>query len=216
VPPERSIPRVVPVLALAGGLGLLPSATGALDPVAACAWLALFAPAAGILAGAEAPRRVLVALLVPAAWALGLALVGAREPRALPTPHWAACALVGLFAAGWALGVRVRAPLGAAGHALFLGLVLAGASSGFGLLAGGSELARAHPEAARRLLDLSPLVLVLESAGRDWTHAQPELYARSGVEWVQRRPYPGNLAGPAVLVVGCALAWLARAAHRAR
>jgi hypothetical protein len=94
--------------------------------------------------------------------------------------------------------------------------LLAGAAVGFGLLAGGAEVARTHPRAAAWLLDLSPLVLVFDCAGWDWVHAQPEVYAAAGIEWFARRPHPGNLAGPAVLVVGCALAALPRAAPGAR
>jgi hypothetical protein len=196
------------VSAAAGALGALPGAGGALDPVTMLGWMALAAPAAGAACGARGLGAP--ALLVPAAWALALALLSARHGRDLPAPLWAACAVGGLFALGHALGARSRTPLATAGALLFLGLVLATAAPGFGLLAGGTELARTHPSLAARLLDVSPLVLVFDCAGWDWTHAQPEVYAAAGVEWFQRRAYPGNLAGPAVLVVGCALAILAR------
>ena len=198
----------------AGALGWLPGAAGAGDPVTLLGWLALAAPAAGAACGASGVA-LLPGLGVPAAWTLLLVLTNAASHSPLPAPLWAACVLGGVFAGGWALGRRSREPARAAGIALFLALLLAGAPLGFGLTAGGAELARAHPVAAGRLLDVSPLVLAFECAGRDWTHAQPEVYARAGVEWFQRRPWPGNLAGPAVLVVGCALAWLARAPRAA-
>jgi len=60
------------------------------------------------------------------------------------------------------------------------------------------------------LLELSPLVLIFDCAGWDWTHAQDEVYRHAGVEWFQRRSFAGNLAGPSVLVVGCLLALLVR------
>jgi len=196
--------------ALAGGLGLLPGAGGGADPVALLGWLALLAPAAGVLCGGSGAAFFPFALAVPACWLLLLVLGAARAVGTLPSPLWAACALTGLFGLGFALGARTRSPWPVAGLALVLGLVLSGASVGLGLLAGGSELAREHPAAAARLLDVSPLVLLFDCAGHDWTHAQPEVYAQGGVEWVQRRPWPGSVAGPTLLVLGCALAWLAR------
>ncbi len=210
-PPDRNQLATLVACALAGAFGLLPGAAGARDPVTLLGWLALLAPVAGALCAARGPGLFPFGLAVPAAWILMLVFALAEARVALATPSFAACALGGLFAAGWALGRRARMPLRAAGFLFLLGLVLAGAASGAGLLAGGAELARIHPAAAGWLLDLSPLVLVFDCAGWDWTHAQPEVYARSGVEWFQRHPYRGNLAGPAVLVVGCALARLARA-----
>lgn len=215
-PPERAQLATLAVCAGAGALGLLPGAAGACDAVTLLGWLTLLAPAAGALCGARGPALFPFGLAVPGAWIT--LLVFALEPGRfeLATPGWAACVFSGLFAAGWASGRRACVPLRTAGTLLFLGLVLSGAASGLGLFAGGAELARAHPASACRLLELSPLVLVFDCAGWDWTHAQPEVYARSGVEWFQRQPYRGNLAGPAVLVVGCALAWLDRAPRPAQ
>jgi hypothetical protein len=85
------------------------------------------------------------------------------------------------------------------------------AALGLGLSAGPPELAREHPRLARALFEVSPLTLVFDCAGWDWAHAQPEVYARAGIEWFQRRPHPGSLAGPAVLVVGLGLSWITRA-----
>jgi hypothetical protein len=223
--PGRNALGVLVLVTLLGGLGALPGAAGALDPVTLLGWLALWAPAAGALCGAHGVRLFPFGLAVPGTWLLLVAALGADGQRGPATPLWAGAALGGLFALGVALGRLACGPapraegfallgglaLPTAGLALLGGLALALLPTGGGLLAGGAELARTHPRAAARLLDASPLVLVLDCAGWDWTHAHPELYARAGVEWFQRRPWPGNLAGPASLVVGCVLAGLARA-----
>jgi hypothetical protein len=206
---DRGQTAVLAGSAAAGALGALPGASGALDHVAVLGWMTLLAPAAGALCGARG-IALPPAALIPVGWTLFLAALQPGAPRGFTTLPWAACALVGLFALGLALGARTRSGLLAAGALLYLGLVLASAAQGFGLVAGGAEVARRHPELAARLLDASPQVLVFECAGWDWIHAQPEVYTRGGAEWTQRRAYPGNLAGPAVLVVGCALAALAR------
>lgn len=190
---------------LLGALGLLPGSAGACDGNTLLGWLALSAPALGAwLAGARAGAEL---VLVPLAWSLAwLACVGARFSP------WPPCVVGGLFALGVALGRRHGS--GAAGAAFFLALAAAGLALGFGWLPDGAALAQREPALAARLLDLSPLVLVFDAAGFDWLHAQPEVYARAGVEWFPRRPWSGNLAGPAVLVVGCLLAVLVRPARR--
>jgi hypothetical protein len=209
--PDRGQLATLAGCAAAGALGALPGAAGALDPVTFLGWTTLLAPAAGALCGARGLALFPFALSVPAAWVLLLAALPAGSGRGFASLAWPACALAGLFAAGLAGGARSRDALHTAGALLLLGLVLSAAAPGFGLVAGGAELARAHPRLAAWLLDASPLVLVFECAGWDWIHAQPEVYADAGVEWILRRAYPGNLAGPAVLVVGCALAIFARA-----
>jgi hypothetical protein len=209
------VPEGVPLLALVasagfGALGLLPGAAGALDPVSALAWLAFWAPAAGILCGASGLSFGPFALLVPGCWCFLLVWADSSSERDLPTPFWAALALAGFFAAGLALGrLFPGRGLALAGLALLAGLVL----SALALLGGAGEtsLARSHPRLAALALDVSPLGLVYDCAGWDWTHSNADVYERSGVEWFQRRPWRGGLAGPAVLVVGCALVWLARA-----
>jgi len=192
---------LLPLLGLALGLlGLLPGAAGALERRAFLGWLFLAAPALGAwLAGCGLGPRFLAAL--PLAWlACGALATGGFSP-------WAGCVVVGLFGAGVALGRWRGARASVA--ALAVTLALAGAPLGFGWLSGGAELARlGAPGFAALLLDASPLVLGFDCAGLDWLHAQPEVYARAGVEWFPRRPWSGNLAGPAVLVVGCLLAFL--------
>jgi hypothetical protein len=199
------------VLAAAAGLGLLgclPSARGAGSPVALLGWLALVAPSLGALVGRTRIALFPFALAAPATWGLAFAVAQAGAARPLATGLWALCAVAGLFAMGHAMGRRSRELLGGAGAWLFLSLALAALPVGAGLLAGGAELARSHPAVARGLLDLSPLVLVFDCAGFDWTHAQDEVYRRAGIEWFQRRSFAGSLAGPSMLVVGCLLALL--------
>ena len=209
------VPEGLPLVALAvcaglGALGLLGGAAGALDPVTELAWLALFAPAAGVLCGASGLAPGPFAAIVPGAWCFFLVWADSLSERDLPTPLWAACALAGFFAAGFALGrARPASAFALAGGVLLVAL----ATSGIALELGGAEanLARSHPRLAALALDVSPLAFVYDCAGWDWAHANPDVYRRSGVEWFQRAPWRGSLAGPTVLVVGCALAWLARA-----
>lgn len=197
----------------AGFLGVWPDP----DPVATLAWLALLAPAAGAACGALGIGPWPFGLALPGSWLVALVLADAGSPRDLATPLWAGAAVGGLFAAGLAAGLLSGArPLTLAGLVLFLGCGLAGLGLGFGLSGNGTGLARSRPALARLCLELSPLVLVFDCAGFDWLHAQPGVYAASGVEWFPRRPHSGKLAGPGVLVVGCSAAWLARARSRAR
>lgn len=208
-PPAPEL-TVLGAVAGIGCLGFLPGAAGAGDGVTLLGWLALVAPALGAWAGSTRVALFPFGLWAPAAWGLALVLAEANALRPLPAAHWGLCAIAGLFALGFAYGRRSQAPLGGAGFVLLATLALAGAALGFGLLVGGADLARRHPEAAAWLLDLSPLVLVFDCAGWDWTHAQDEVYRNAGVEWFQRRSFAGNLAGPSVLVVGCLLALLVR------
>lgn len=205
--------------ALAGALGLLPGAAGALDPITELAWLALLAPAAGAACGSAGVAFGPAAGAVPALWCVFVVWADARSERDLATPLWAGFALAGLFFLGLALGAcrPARACL-LAGCLLLAGLGATGLALEGELAPGSLELARRAPRLARAALAASPLGFVHDCAGWDWTHANPDVYARSGVEWVPRRPWPGSLAGPGVLVVGCALAWLAcrrRSADRA-
>jgi hypothetical protein len=210
VPLDRSRLALLIALSLTGAAGLAPGASGSLDAATQLGWIGLAAPAAGALTGGAGIAFFPSALVVPSAWLALLALAQGAGPAPLATPGWAACAVVGTFGLGHAAGTLAREPARCAGLLAFLALALAGLAVGGGVLAGGAELARAHPRAAAGLLDLSPLVILFDCAGRDWTHSHAEVYDRAGVEWFQRRPYRGELAGPAVLVVGCTLAWLAR------
>lgn len=204
--------------ALIGGLGALPLGTGGGTPAAILAWLALWAPAAGAGIGRLGTGLLPFALAVPASWSLLVARTGV----ALPTPLWGLVAVAGLFALGHALGRTLAPPsAGALGPAavrtggvvLLAALVATGASIGFGVAAAPEG---PPPRWATAALDLSPVGLVAECAGIDWSRAQPAVYGRSGVEWVPRRPWRGILAAPTVLVVGCTLSWLAAAFRRTR
>lgn len=214
-PPPRALAILAASVACAGA-GLLPGVAGPFDPVTTLGWMTLVAPAAGVLGGASGAAWFPFGASVPWVWGLGLVLVQANARSGLASPLWAVCALVGLHGLGFALGCRTRAPLRSAGVVLLAMLALTGAAVGFGLLAGGTELARLHAGLAAGLLDASPLVLVFDCAGLDWPHAQPEVYARAGIEWFQRRPHAGSLVGPVLLLAGCGLAAFSRPARPAR
>jgi hypothetical protein len=194
--------------ALAVGAGaLLGERRG--DPIVLFAWLALTAPALGAAVGAVGARLWPFGLAVPGAWAVAYVIVDATAETQLPTPLFGLAAVVGLFAAGLALGaLPLGAPAARTGVVALGTLVLAGASVQGGLGSGARPWAAASPALAAALLDLSPLVLVYECAGLDWTHAHPLVDRLGGAEWVPRQAYSGNLAGPTALVVGCALACL--------
>lgn len=222
-------PRAIAVgatLSIVGLLGLLPGRAGAFDPVTFLAWLALWAPVAGLVLGASGARFVPAGISVGGVWGFALVLSDANSERDLAGPLWALLVVVGFFGAGQGLGALLRRRCGArapdvagpAGALLVVGLLLTGLCVQGGLSEAGPSWGAddpSHPPGrsprqrfARVALELSPVVLVLESAGWDVTHAHPSIYHLSGVEWLERRPYRGMLAGPAALVVGCALAGL--------
>jgi hypothetical protein len=203
------------VLAAAGLPGLFPWFLGRPDPVALLAWLALVAPAVGVAAGAHLARVWPTAWSVPGLWAVLLVSVDLASARHVPSPTWAMAVVAGLFLVGVGIGRRsgTRAPTAAA-LLLLVTLLLTALPHQAGLGERGAGWAGLHPALARVFLDASPLVLVLECGGLDWTHVQPDVYTRGGVEWVQRRPHAGILAGTVVLLVGSLAAHLGR--RRAR
>ena len=200
--------RLLAIAFLLAVLGLLPRAD---DPVAYLAWAALSAPAVGVLVGAHGIGAFYGAT-VAASYTLGLIWSDVLGEADLPRPLWAALLVTGLYLCGMGLGRLVPGrgiPL--AGIVLLGGVLLSGASVQWGL--GGEDSgswAARYPGLARVLLELSPLVLAYDCAGLDWTHAQPEMYRLSGVEWFVRRPWRGILAGPLSIVVGCAFLLLSR------
>lgn len=167
-------------------LGLM--ATSA--PPLGLAWLAICALPVGVL-GSGLGRA---GLLPPLVWC---ALVGARSP-------WAALVIAGYLAAGHALGcARPGARLRDAGLALLVLSLLAGLPSLGGLMGH----APWSPPVTSWLLDISPVVLVLESAGVDWLR-HPAVYGPAGGDGLGpdlRGAWSGEVAGPVVLLLGCAL-----------
>ncbi|MEM7516737.1 MAG: hypothetical protein AAF368_07415 [Planctomycetota bacterium] len=180
---------------------------------------ALFAPAAGAFAGGIGLGRAKsLALLPPAAWMILLGLAQSLGARALPNPVGAAAAWSALYVLGWGLGSlldRQRRPSpGLAfvrgGRVLLLTVLVSGLPF-LRLLLPSLQIA---PEIAARLLDVSPLSLVVECGGVDWLR-QPLVYEWSGgadIGPLLRTPYSAVLAAPGALVVGCALIWIGR--HR--
>ena len=195
-----------------GALGTLPGARGP-DPLAELAWIALIALPCGLACGALELKLWPFAASVPALWMKALALAGALSERALATPLWSALCWSGLFAAGWGLGRwRASGPRAAAALAC-LSVVLAVLPSA------GSFAGRPWPPAvAARLLDLSPVSVCMEAAGVDWLR-HPAVYEPAGALDIDpglRQPFRGKLAGPALLLLGCALAAFGAARARTR
>jgi len=206
--PERAAAALV--LTLAGLLGLATSREGAWNPVAELAWLALAAPALGVLAGGLALRRW--ALLPPSLWGLGLVLAARGRPDLSALDG--ALAAAGLYGLGAGLGAGCAArPWRAAGATLLVTGLLAA------LPGGGGALERPWPpRVAARLLDLSPVTLVLECAGLDWMR-HPATYGPAGTMDIGpelRSAWRGSGAALAILLAGGAsvLAGGALAARR--
>lgn len=194
-------------LGAVGLAGALPPG-GRGDPALALAWLALWATPAGCLAAARGPGR---AWLAPAVWSGGLALLLGGAAPELP---WGLAAGAGLFGLGAGLGARDPRAALARAAALLLGGALLAALPSCGGVAGEAPWS---PVLAARWLDASPASLVVECAGIDWMR-HPAVYAPVGADAIGpqlRLPWRGSLAGPTVLMVGCALAWWgARASAR--
>ena len=191
-----------------GLAGLWPVGGAGVDGLAALAWLSLAALPLGVGAGAWAGRAGWAA---PLAWALALSLV----QSAPPTLAWALTVVAGLFAAGWGMGARWPGGAGWTAAAALAALALLGALPTLVGLAGDAPWS---PGVAARLLDLSPLSLVLESAGVDWMR-HPAVYGPAGADALGpdlRLPWRGALAGPTALVVGCAVARAGRRPRDAR
>lgn len=214
---------VLPALLGATVLGAL-GLTIARDAWSVLAWLALAAPAAGhVVTSARVPlrdasrphdrrhpaatlaTRCAALLAPPLVWAAIVAWL-ARGSAAPPEPL-GALAILGLYALGLATGragaAHDRASSGLAGAGVWLALLalLAGAPMGWGVVSQPWP-----PDVAARLLDLSPLSVVLESAGADWMR-HPAVYDPAGTLDIgpqMRVAWRGTLAGPGLLVVGCA------------
>ncbi len=173
---------------------------------------ALVSTAARAASGGSPPGRR--AALVTALPLLLLGLAGLGELRGssgLPRPIAGGAALSGLVALGACLG-STHAATGLARAALLaaVSLLLDGAAAGWGLL-GPSPTWPAGVAAV--LLDLSPRAFVLESGGVDWMR-HPSIYETVGTDRIgpgMRVGWTGSVAGPCLVVVGCALAAFAAA-----
>lgn len=216
------------LFALALALTALIPWSGELSAATYLVGSALVAPACGWLVGPGPAGRGAVglarALALWVLWALPLALL-AHPPQVSLLSGCAAVA--GLMAVGlglrgsWDAATGARAPWGAI-WILAATAAAAGLPLGFGVE--GLVWARETPALASRLLDLSPWTLVMESAGFDWMR-DARVYESAGTEWYSdtRRPYPvlsdpgsawsaagfKSLAAPALVVVGCALSFIA-------
>ena len=205
-PPTRAQSQVLVGVILAGALGLLAGGRG--GPVGTLAWLCLAAPACGALAGAHGLRLWPYGLGIPGAWFLFLVWADLAADQDLPTPVWGAFVLGGFFTLGLAAGRLFPERAWALAGLLLLAMLTASAlcvQAGLGRRSWAAD----HPGVARALVEVSPLVIATESCGLEWTHAQPQMYSLAGVEWFQRRPYRGPLAGTTLLLVGCVSALVA-------
>ena len=157
------------VITLSGALGLLPGTAGWFSAAGLLAWLALWALPAGFLAASAAIGRL--AALPPLLWAV----LGVAVGSGLDDPVGGVLAVAGLYALGFALG-RLwpgRALVGA-------GLLLLGTGLLTALPSAGGALEQPWPAlVTARLLDLSPVVWVFESAGVDWMR-HPSVYELAG------------------------------------
>jgi len=194
-----------------------------MDPIALLSFQALIAPAVGFAlarAGCSMGSGAATSVL----WSLAV-LASAELAGGMPAPLWGSCVVIGLLYAGFGLGYvdgrGARAfGVGARLCLLFTALVAALPLSG-ALGGGGAPLAERHPGLAALLLDASPVGLALECAGVDWMHGDARVYRHGGVEWlggpdVVRRPWRGMVAGPAVLLVGCAIGAMLASCTRRR
>jgi hypothetical protein len=196
--------------------GLLPLAAGERDPHVLASWLALVAPALGVLAGARSRGGTLLLPLL--FWIVALAFANARAGAGgLPRADLAGLALAGLFGLGAIAGAARRPP---AWRASALALIATGL---FALLpTGGGALAEPWPPAlAARLLDLSPVGVVLECGGVDWMR-DPSIYEAAGTTSIPpdlRGAWEGARAAPllaAIVLAGFVLVRSlgSRARHR--
>jgi hypothetical protein len=195
-----------------GSLGALPLGGRTPELFAALAWIAIAAAPLGALACALGVRLAPYGLVAPAIWMAAIAWLDAAVARDLATPLWGALAWSGLYAFGWALARF------ATERRAWVAPALACATLALSALPEKAHLAREPwpAEVTAWTLDASPLAWVTESAGAiDWPW-QKSHYAALGIDRFERRAFRGRLAGPVLLVVGCALAWLAAALRRPR
>ncbi|MEZ5975759.1 MAG: hypothetical protein R3E96_13230 [Planctomycetota bacterium] len=191
-------------------LAATPAIAGGANPVVWLVWVSLGLPVAGAFAGAGCAERrgfaVSIGLLL--AWLLPMWLAAESAQRGT-----ALAAALGLWGIGLALGtaLRSRGPLGAAGAALALALVLSGAPAGFWC----TPAAPWSAGTTAALLRLDPQAWLLPAAGVDFLRLEA-IYEPVGADRIGPDLWNawGNLAGWGALVVGCLLALLARPGRR--
>ncbi len=201
---QRGLRPLLATLALgaAGWLGAVLSVhSGASDPAAFLAWVALMAPVAGAFAVQAHLAPLPWGAAAPSSWVLGLVWCAASSQRIVPTPLWGAAAWMGLFALG-AAGAQLWTQLTAQrdARAAYVATLAALALS-CAAWAPGLAGAPWSPELTELLLDLSPLTLVAECAGLDWMRT-PLVYDAAQTDRLERAAWRGELAGPLCLLVG--------------
>ena len=214
---RRALLQVLAVGGL-GSLGLMAPDGAAPGAAGLLAWLTLLSVPGGICAAHGGARLWPYGLLVPAIWSFLLIFSGLRGASNLPAPLGGMAALSALYGLGFGLGCLLQKHvLRCAALALFSMLLMVGAAQGGGLGRPEAVLARHQPDLARFLVNASPFVFAFECAGVDWTHANPGVYAQSGVEWFPRSAYNARRAGLGALTLGALFALLAdrRRQHRA-
>ena len=164
----RASIRIV-ALGASGSLGLLAVGGAPGREAATLVWLGLWAMPAGYLAGRLVSVPGLLAALAVTVMATLPTLLG------LPHPFIGWISVAGLYL--WGAGLARRSSTGGWSGAGALLLIVGVASA---LPSAGGILAQPWPPAwTVILLDLSPIVWVVESAGLDWMR-HPAVYERAG------------------------------------
>ena len=170
--------------------------------------LAVFGPAAGVLACTLIRRFGPERAVARAAAAAGLVLLAfglcsSGVLGRLPDTTRAAAAVAGAFGVAGALGgTRVSSGLVRAAALVLLARFLDGAASGWEILGPAPPWSA---EWAGRLLDASPSAFVMEAGGVDWMR-HPSVYDPVGTDRIGpgiRSGYAGTVAANVLLVVGC-------------
>lgn len=186
----------------------LPNGERAFDPLTLLVWLALCAPTVGCACVAWRVRGWPYAAAIWGVWASLLSVLAGVSERLIPTPLWAAATLGGLLASGLALGHCFPRPRATAAGLACATVCAVWLPSAPAALDGSWPVALAEP-----LFACSPATLVAECAGVDWMRVQ-SVYAGVGTDRFTRSAWPGELAGPASLLLGCACwglaAWIAK------
>ena len=164
-------------------------------------WLSLWALPLGALAGSLLPRSLVPLPLISALIVAGALAADLRSPE------------VGLLALAslYVIGVALHGPRGAGAWSVAAALLFVGGLFS-ALPSAGGALVEPFPAAlTARLLDLSPIVWVLESGGFDWMR-HPSVYETAGAADIgpELRVGYSGFAGPLGLFVLGAMTVLVR------